>query len=45
MAVTGSGTSADPWVVHSYSEIKSTIESMSDGKKYMVLGNDIDCNS
>ena len=43
MAITGSGTQADPFVVHSYAEIKDTMErSLAD--KYIVLANNINCN-
>ena len=50
MAITGTGTSADPWIVHSYSEIKTAIGGASYGgnkgseKFYVTLANDIDCN-
>lgn len=44
MAVTGTGTEQDPWIVHSYEEIKSTWASSPDGLHYMKLANDIDCN-
>lgn len=45
MAITGSGTEQDPWIVHSYDEIKSCIEGLdSDQLKYLKLGNDINCN-
>lgn len=48
MAVTGTGTQADPYIVHSYSEIKSCIENLnvgtSYGPYYITLANDINCN-
>lgn len=48
MAITGTGTEQDPWVVHSYDEIKSCIASIdagtSYGPYYLELANDIDCN-
>lgn len=45
MSVTGSGTQADPWIVHSYDEIKSCIEGLNDDQlHYLKLGNDINCN-
>ena len=42
MAITGSGTQADPYVVHSYGEIKTACEN---NNVFIELGNDIDCNS
>ena len=48
MAITGSGTEQDPWIVHSYDEIKSCISSIdssySYGPYYLELANDINCN-
>lgn len=45
MAITGSGTQADPYVVHSYSEIKNVFENApSSGSVYCQLANDINCN-
>lgn len=44
MAITGTGTQGDPYIVHNYSEIKSTIAAVPDGLTYMKLANDIDCN-
>lgn len=44
MAITGTGTQADPYIVHSYSEIKSVIEGVVDGLTYIKLDNNIDCN-
>ena len=43
MAITGSGTQADPFVVHSYAEIKNVME-RSIADKYIVLANNINCN-
>ena len=46
MAITGIGTQGDPYIVHSYSEIKSCIEGLDSNElKYLKLDNDIDCNS
>lgn len=45
MAITGTGTQADPWVVHSYDEIKTASQSdYPSSLSYMKLGNDINCN-
>lgn len=44
MAITGQGTQSDPYIVHNYSEIKSTTAAVPDGLTYMKLANDIDCN-
>ncbi len=48
MAITGSGTQADPYIVHSYSEIRTVLDRAgSTGYKfnpYLELANDIDCN-
>ena len=47
MAITGTGTELDPWIVHSYDEIKEAAESHNTGDYtmyYMKLANDIDCN-
>ena len=45
MAITGTGTEQDPWIVHSYDEIKSCIEGLdNDQLHYLKLGNDINCN-
>lgn len=45
MAITGQGTQSDPWIVHSYDEIKSCIEGLdNDQLHYLKLGNDINCN-
>lgn len=45
MAVTGTGTQADPWIVHSYTELKDTVNSIQDQTpRYIKLGNNINCN-
>ena len=48
MAITGSGTAADPYVVTSYSEIKSILDVAGTSGHYsnphMLLANDINCN-
>lgn len=46
MAITGSGTEQDPWIVHSYDEIQ-TASQLTNGssKTYVKLANDIDCNN
>lgn len=49
MAVTGTGTQADPWIFHSYSEwatvFNNTVSQGGDGQtRYCKLANDIDCN-
>lgn len=45
MAVTGSGTQADPWIVHSYNELSWAFNQASLGNGvYIKLANDIDCN-
>lgn len=47
MAVTGSGTQADPFIVHSYQELKSICDNLTTkqrGVNYVNLANDIDCN-
>lgn len=41
MAVTGSGTELDPWIVHNISEIQSCI---GQSGKYLKLANDVNCN-
>ncbi len=52
MAITGSGTEQNPWIIHSYEELK-TITTNTSGvycpsganqTKYVQLGNDINCN-
>lgn len=43
MAITGTGTKDDPWIVHNYDEIKNLMPNMRDNS-YVKLANDIDCN-
>lgn len=43
MAITGQGTQADPYLVHSYDEIKEAYNRYQSGV-YIKLANDIDCN-
>lgn len=48
MAITGTGTEQDPFIVHSYDEIKEAVEShptTASTPYYSRLVNDIDCNS
>lgn len=44
MAITGTGTELDPYIVHSYAEIQETVGSSTTGDTYTKLANDIDCN-
>lgn len=46
MAITGTGTEQDPYLVHSYEEIKTAASSHTgtNEKYYIKLMNDIDCN-
>lgn len=46
MAITGTGTELDPYIVHSYSELKTVISSYVGGTNmyYINLDNDINCN-
>ena len=45
MAITGTGTQADPWIVHNYDEIKDVFQNkVSSDYLYAKLANDIDCN-
>lgn len=46
MAITGTGTQEDPFLVHSYEEIKSAASSHTgtNTKYYIKLMNDVDCN-
>lgn len=48
MAITGSGTAADPYIVHSYSEIHTVLDRAGGSgyyfNPYLKLANDIDCN-
>ena len=46
MALTGSGTSADPWIVHDWDELLETIAAeVPSGGKYIELANDISAPS
>ena len=42
MAITGTGTKADPWIVHNYDEIKDVLQNKLDSDTYAKLANDID---
>ena len=42
MAITGSGTQADPFIVHDYNELKTAAKQISNS--FIELANDIDCN-
>lgn len=45
MAITGTGTQADPWIVHNYDEIKDVFQNkVTSDYLYAKLANDIDCN-
>ena len=44
MSITGTGTQADPWIVHNYDEIKDVLVNKIANKTYAKLANDIDCN-
>lgn len=44
MAITGTGTKDDPYIVHSYKEIKDVFQNKMSGNTYAILANDIDCN-
>ena len=48
MAITGSGTQADPWLVHSYEELRTVTTDRTYlpnyGKAWAALDADIDCN-
>ena len=44
MAITGTGTQADPWIVHNYDEIKDVLVNKISNNTYAKLANDIDCN-
>ena len=48
MAITGSGTQADPYLVHSYDELKTATTDRTYipnfGKSWIALDADIDCN-
>lgn len=52
MAITGTGTELDPYIVHSYDEMKTACEyenydsgTSTYGTNYVKLANDINCNS
>ena len=47
MAITGTGTQADPYLVHSYDDIKEqfAIDYGDSTTRYIKLANDIDCNN
>ena len=44
MAITGTGTQGDPYIVHNYSELRELYTFSGDEMKYAKLGNDINCN-
>lgn len=44
MAITGTGTQVDPWIVHNYDEIKDVLVNKISNNTYAKLANDIDCN-
>ena len=44
MAIAGTGTKADPWIVHNYDEIKDVLVNKISNNTYAKLANDIDCN-
>ena len=45
MAITGTGTKADPWIVHNYDEIKDVFQNrVTSDNLYAKLANDINCN-
>lgn len=44
MAITGTGTQEDPYLVHSYTELKNPYPVAGSGTRYVKLANDIDCN-
>lgn len=46
MAITGSGTQADPMIAHSYTDLQQAYSSLRTygGTKYLELGSDINCN-
>lgn len=47
MAITGTGTQGDPYIVHDYTELKTACKTYAaEGSTiYVKLGNDIDCNA
>lgn len=44
MAITGTGTKDDPYIVHNYEEIKDVFQNRMNGNICAKLANDIDCN-
>ena len=45
MAIAGTGTQADPWIVHNYDEIKDVFQNrVTSDNLYAKLANDINCN-
>lgn len=45
MAITGTGTQVDPWIVHNYDEIKDVLQNrVTSDNLYAKLANDINCN-
>ena len=44
MAIIGTGTQTDPWIVHNYDEIKDVLVNKISNNTYAKLANDIDCN-
>lgn len=44
MAITGSGTQEDPYLVHNYTELKNPYPFVGSGTRYVKLANDINCN-
>lgn len=45
MAITGTGTEQDPWIVHSYTELKYVYDNVQDTTpRFAKLANDINCN-
>lgn len=44
MAITGTGTQGDPYIVHNYSELRELYTFSGNEMKYAKLANDINCN-
>lgn len=44
MAITGSGTQGDPYIVHDYTELRELYTHSGNEMKYAKLANDINCN-
>lgn len=44
MAITGTGTQEDPYLVHNYTELKNPYPFAGSGTRYVKLANDINCN-